>query len=179
MTSSFLLKRIDFTKSELLSEETLRGLAATVEGREVTLAEVVEVVERINTLYRERGIPTAQAVLPAQEVADGNVTIKLVEGRVGDILLEGNASTADSFILSRIGQTKGELADVGALERSMMRFNRTQDVQLRAELKPGAKFGDQSTRPPRLRARESVALLVVGRHQEQCACPSGQLPSGL
>ncbi len=142
VTSSFLLKRIDFTKSELLSEETLRGLAATVEGREVTLAEVVEVVERINTLYRERGIPTAQAVLPAQEVADGNVTIKLVEGRVGDILLEGNASTADSFILSRLGQTKGELADVSALERSMMRFNRSQDVQLRAELKPGAKFGE-------------------------------------
>ena len=142
VSSRFLLRRVDFTKSELLSEETLRGLAATIEGREVTLAEVVEVVERINAMYRERGIPTAQAVLPAQEVADGAVTIKLVEGRVGDIVLEGNASTADSFILSRLGQGKGDLADVGALERSMMRFNRSQDVQLRAELKPGAKFGE-------------------------------------
>lgn len=138
----FLLKRIDFTKSELLSEQTLRELAAGLEGREVTLAQVQEVVDRINAIYRERGVPTAQAVLPAQEVSDGVLKIKLVEGRVGQILIEGNASTSDGFILSRVGQTRGELADVGELERSMMRFNRSQDVQLRAELKPGAKFGE-------------------------------------
>lgn len=169
--SRFLLRRIDFTKSDLLPEDTLRGLAATVEGREVTLAEVVEVVERINALYRERGIPTAQAVLPAQEVADGALTIKLVEGRVGDILLEGNASTADSFILSRLGQVKGDLADVGALERSMMRFNRSQDVQLRAELKPGAKFGETDV---------AVTVVEPSKHEMRMfADTSGSFATGV
>lgn len=150
----FMLKRIEYTKSELLSEQTLRELAADIEGREVSLAEVQAVVDRINALYRERGVPTAQAVLPAQEVSSGVLKIKLVEGRVGQILLEGNASTNDDFILSRLGQSPGELADVGELERSMMRFNRSQDVQLRAELKPGAKFGETDvaltvTEPPK------------------------------
>lgn len=138
----FMLKRIDFTRSELLDESMLRELAAGLEGREVTLGEVQELVDRINALYRERGVPTAQAVLPAQEVADGAITIKLVEGRVGKVVMSGNDSTSEAFIRERLGQKPGELADVAALERSMMRFNRTQDVQLRAELKPGAKFGE-------------------------------------
>lgn len=138
----FQLNRIDFTRSELLTEQTLRELAATLEGREVSLAEVQAVVDRINALYRERGVPTAQAVLPAQDVTDGAVTIKLVEGRVGQILLEGNDSTSADFIRARLGQSPGELADVGELERRMLRFNRSQDVQLRAELKPGARFGE-------------------------------------
>ncbi len=152
--SRFLLKRIEFTKSELLSDETLKELASSVEGREVSLGEVQAVVDRINAIYQERGVPTAQAVLPAQEVADGVLKIKLVEGRVGQVMLDGNATTSGDFILSRIGQTRGELADVGELERSMMRFNRSQDVQLRAELKPGAKFGETdialtASEPPR------------------------------
>ena len=67
----FQLKRVDFTRSELLPEATLRELAAGIEGREVSLAEVQAVVDRINALYRDRGVPTAQAVLPAQDVTDG------------------------------------------------------------------------------------------------------------
>lgn len=125
----FQLKRVDFTRSELLPEATLRELAAGIEGREVSLAEVQAVVDRINALYRDRGVPTAQAVLPAQDVTDGAVTIKLVEGRVGQILLEGNESTSGDFIRARLGQSPGELADVGELERRMLRFNRSQDVQ--------------------------------------------------
>ena len=139
---SFRLNRVDFTRSELLTEQTLRELAAGLEGREVTLAEVQALVDRINALYRERGVPTAQAVLPAQDVTDGAVTVKLVEGRVGQILLEGNDSTSGDFIRARLGQSPGELADVSELERRMLRFNRSQDVQLRAELKPGARFGE-------------------------------------
>lgn len=152
--ASFLLKRIDFTKSELLPVDMLRAMAAPLEGREVTLGEVQALVDRINAVYRERGVPTAQAVLPAQEVAGGVLRIKLVEGRIGQIAIDGNASTREDFILARLGQKPGELADVDALERSMMRFNRSQDVQLRAELKPGAKFAETDialtvTEPPR------------------------------
>lgn len=138
----FLLRRIDFTRSELLDEAMLRGLAAGLEGREVTLAEVQTLVDRINAIYRERGVPTAQAVLPAQEVTDGALTIRLVEGRVGSVDVNGNDSTSSDFIRDRLGQKPGDLVDVSALERSMLRFNRSQDVQLRVELKPGAKFGE-------------------------------------
>lgn len=150
----FALKRIDFTRSELIDEGELRAMAAGLEGREVALSEVQALVDRINALYRDRGVPTAQAVLPAQEVADGTLTIKLVEGRVGQIEMEGNASTSADFIRARIGQKQGDLADVAALERGMLRFNRSQDVQLRAELKPGAKFAETDialkvTEPPR------------------------------
>ncbi|WP_232417804.1 ShlB/FhaC/HecB family hemolysin secretion/activation protein [Methyloversatilis thermotolerans] len=138
----FMLRRIDFTASEVLTESTLRELAATLEGREVSLADVQALVDRINALYREKGVPTAQAVLPPQEVADGAITIKLVEGRIGKVTVDGNATTSTDFILARVGQQPGQLADVGALERGLQRFNRTQDVQLRAELKPGARFAE-------------------------------------
>src|SRR5690606_16733249 len=40
----------------------------------------------------------------------------------------------------RIGLKPGELVDLPTLEQDLIRFNRTNDVQLRAELKPGTVF---------------------------------------
>ena len=36
----------------------------------------------------------------------------------------------------------GDLVDLPGLEEDLLRFNRTNDVQLRAELKPGTSFRD-------------------------------------
>lgn len=138
----FRVKRIAFTPpSAILPAETLAQLAAPYENRETSLAELRELVARINDLYKARSIATAMAVIPPQEVTDGVVRIQLVEGRVGQVRIEGNNSTADRYILWRAGQTPGELVDLQELETDLQRFNRTNEMQLRAQLEPGTQTG--------------------------------------
>lgn len=150
----FAVGEIRFTPSEILTEAELAELAAPYVGREIAFADLLELVDRINARYRERRIVTARAVIPPQDVSDGVVDIRLVEGRVGDIGVDGNSSTDAAFITRRIGLTPGALVDLPVLEQDLRRFNRTQDAQLRAELAAGTRFGTSDLRilveePPR------------------------------
>lgn len=153
-TGRFMVNEIRFGASEILPAETLAELAKPYTGRQLTLSELQDLTERINAAYRERRVVTARALIPPQDVSDGIVDIRLVEGRVGQIDLLGNASTDKDFITGRIGLEPGQLVDLPALEQDLRRFNRTQDAQLRAELAAGQSFGTSDLKilvqePPR------------------------------
>jgi hemolysin activation/secretion protein len=157
----FLVREIQFTRSEILSAAELEAIAADFRGRQLTLADLRLLAERVNALYKAKGVVTAQAVIPPQDVSDGVVHVRLVEGRVGGVNIEGNASTRSEYIANRLRVKPAELVDLGGLEEALVRFNRTNDVQLRAELKPGKEFGTTDlqigvTEPPRHELRVTL-----------------------
>lgn len=135
------IRQLDFGESEILTLEELQEITRDYEGREITIEDLFAAVERINQLYKSKKIYLAKAILPAQEVKDGIVKIKLIEGRIGDIRLENNQYTKSDFISNRIDVTPGELIDLKRLENEIVRFNRIWDVQVRAVLKPGEEVG--------------------------------------
>lgn len=137
----FRVKAVQFTPSEVFTPEALKAFAATVEGREIAFADVQALLARINEAYKARNIVTSRAVVEAQDVSDGILDIRLVEGRLGAVTLTGNTTTRDDYVRDRIGLKPGQLVDLPTLEADLKRFNRTNDVQLAAELKAGTAFG--------------------------------------
>lgn len=135
------IKRIVTDRSEILSEDEVRSVLSLYEGKEMTIRELFTVVEKINEVYRAKGYLTARAVLPPQKVEEGTVRIRLVEGRVGFLSVEGNRYTRDSYFRSRIRLKEGDLVRLNTLEEDLFRVNSTNDVKVRAELKPGAAGG--------------------------------------
>ena len=146
LTARFNLKRIEFTPSEILKPEELAALAQEFEGKEVSMADLQHLLDRINQRYRDSGVVTAQAVLPPQEVVDGSVKVRLVEGRIGKISIDGAKDTRGDYVTAWIKQASGRLPDIAELEKDLIRFNRTNDAQLAAELKPGENFGESDVR---------------------------------
>ncbi|WP_374319344.1 ShlB/FhaC/HecB family hemolysin secretion/activation protein [Aquabacterium sp.] len=136
----FVVKTVKFTPSEILSQAELASLASQVEGKDLDMNGLRQFVDTVNKFYRQKGVVTAQAVLPAQDVTSGVLQIRLVEGHVGQVLLSGNTSTRDSYLLNRLGLQSDDLVDLKQLEASLVRFNRTNDVQMQAQLKPGQRF---------------------------------------
>ncbi|RZL64884.1 MAG: ShlB/FhaC/HecB family hemolysin secretion/activation protein [Variovorax sp.] len=132
---------IRFTPSEILDAAALERIAADYRGKQVTLTELQQLADRVNALYKDKGVVTALATIPQQDVTAGVIEVRLVEGRVGKVNIEGNASTSASFITPRLGLVGGELVDLQKLENGLVRFNRTNDVRLQADLKPGEVFG--------------------------------------
>lgn len=149
----FLVKDVEFGPSELLARDELDALAAPLRGRTVALAEIQRLVAQVNELYRKKGIVTAQAILPPQDLISGIVRIRPIEGRIGTLSVSGNATTNEGYVVARVRQQPGDLVDLPALERDLRRFNRSNDAQARAELKPGAQVGQTDiglalTEPP-------------------------------
>jgi len=137
----FMVREIRFTPSEILKPEELEAIASEFRGRELTVADLKGIAGRVNALYKAKGVVTAQAVVPPQDVSSGVVQIRLVEGRVGKIDVQGNATTREGYVTSRLGLHPADLVDLERLEDAMVRYNRTNDTQLRAELKPGTELG--------------------------------------
>lgn len=141
-STRFMINEVDFSPaSEVFTPEELKALTQSYEGKEGGIADLQRLAEEINTAYRDRGVVTARAIIPPQDVSSGTVTLQLVEGKLGEVRLKGNESTRTNYVLSRIDAQTESLVDLPALQASLVRFNRTNSAQLRAELKPGATFG--------------------------------------
>ncbi|MEX8518633.1 MAG: ShlB/FhaC/HecB family hemolysin secretion/activation protein [Leptothrix sp. (in: b-proteobacteria)] len=142
LTARFYLKHIEFTPSEILKTEDLASLAREFEGREVTMGDLQTLLDKIIQRYRKLGVVTAEPILPQQQVVDGTVKIRLIEGHIGKIFVEGAKDTSVNYVKEWIKQPAGSLPDITVLEQELIRFNRTNDAQLAAELKPGGVFGE-------------------------------------
>lgn len=140
-TVKFLVREITFSPSKILSSSELEQAAAEFRGKEVTLAELQQLTAHIDAAYQARHIVTAEAIIPPQDVSQGVVHVRLIEGRIGRTTVSGNTSTRTRYIEGRLRLEPEALVDLDRLESAMVRFNRTNDAQVRASLKPGAETG--------------------------------------
>lgn len=138
---TFLLRKVVFDPSKFITPAELDAIAAKYVGRRVDIAALQDLVAEVNAVYAARGIVTAIATLPPQTADKGIVKIKLTEGRLQKTSVIGNHQTSESFIRSTVDPPKGEVLDVPQLNRDVVRFNRANEVQLRALLQPGTDFG--------------------------------------
>ena len=151
----FFLEAVRFSPSEFLEDDWLEELAAEYVGRIVSFGDLNAMIERINDAYAEEGLVTARAFVPPQEIRDGEVRVLLVEGRLGEVLIEGAEHTDEAYIRGRIPLTEGEVLRVPTLQASLQDFNRREAVRAGAALQAGDDFGEsdvvlQIQEPPRL-----------------------------
>jgi len=139
--SSLLITKIVTNKSDILTEQELRNAVSGYERRQVTQNELTQMVDDINRLYATKGFSTARAVLPPQTVQDGVVHVRLIESRVGKVIVQNNTHTRASYFLSRVSMTSGELLKPDKLQQQLAYFNGTNDLKMRAVLQPGEQFG--------------------------------------
>lgn len=135
------ISKITVDKSAILSDEEVREITKKYEGLELGLKDLYKAVNDINELYKNKSYISAKAVLPPQKIEEGVVRIQLVEGRFGDFLIEGNKYTRNAYITDRISSNSGDLVKLDQLQKDIFYFNNTNDVRLKAELRPGKKFG--------------------------------------
>lgn len=137
----FTLKKIDVDKSEIFTAEEMEVLTKEYLAKEISLQDLYALVNKINALYQEKGYLTCRAFLPPQTIKDGVVSIQLVEGKVGQVILQGNKTTREKYVTNRIGLKNGTINNVNDLNKDLLRFNGTNDAQLRIAMKAGEVEG--------------------------------------
>jgi hemolysin activation/secretion protein len=137
----FRLRKVEFDASKFITPAELDEIAKKYVGKNVDIASLLQLVADINAIYTERGIVTGIATLPEQDAKGGIVRVKLTEGRLQKTTIEGNKQTRTEYILQRVKEPEGEVLDVPKLNRDVIWFNRTNDVQIKALLQPGTSFG--------------------------------------
>lgn len=125
------------TGATLFPEAQLQQLLQDGVGRELDLAGLEALADRISRHYRMHGYTVARAYLPAQDVREGVVQIAVVEGRLGAVTVHGDAPPT----LPLAALVPGEVVTDAALERALLLAGDVPGIAVRSTLQPGASVG--------------------------------------
>lgn len=128
---------IRITGASVFTEAQLQQLLQDGIGRELDLAGLEALADRISRHYRRHGYTVARAYLPAQDVRDGVVQVAVVEGRLGAVTVRGDAP--DTLPLAAL--VEGEVVNDAALERALLLAADVPGIAVRSTLQPGASVG--------------------------------------
>lgn len=127
------VKAFKVTGITLITQEQAQEALKPFVNRQLTLDQIKDAGSAVSNLYSQIG-RVAQAIIPPQDVLDGVIEIKIIEGKVGEVIIQLN-QTAPSrlhpdLIQKFITQSNmpGELIDLIGLERSLALLNETQSI---------------------------------------------------
>jgi len=134
---SFVLTKVQLTGVTVFSLAEMESLYASLIGQKVTAKEINQILESIKTKYKKHGYFTTTAYLPAQDIKDGVLLLTVVEGKMGDLTIEGNRYFSSALISSYIHSDKNKILNMSQLAQDVFRLNQKSDLQLKAVISPG------------------------------------------
>ena len=141
-TKGVYVEKFEVEPSEILTPDEIDAITMDYEQTNVTVEKLNEMIDRINEFYLDKGYVTARAYLPEQTIENNIIKIGLLEGKVGDIAIEGNRWTKSSHIKNRLDMNEGEIFNIQKLEENMLIYNRYNDgITLKGDLRAGKKEG--------------------------------------
>lgn len=142
VAAPFILNNITFTGNESFSAEVLRGVIADAEGNLQHLEQLQELAARITQFYREEGYSLVRAILPAQVISQGNVTIHIIEAKYGRVHLTNNSNVNDDLLASTVASMQpGMVISNSNMYHALLLLSDVPGLVLSPTLSPGSKSG--------------------------------------
>jgi hemolysin activation/secretion protein len=136
------VRRIKVEGNTLIKTEELEALINTPMVRELTLSGLNQLASLIAAHYADAGYMLIQSFVPRQEVQDGTVVIRVVEGRVSDSKVVGNNRyDAEEILWTFQDFQKADHLKTRDLERALLGLNDALGFDSKAFLAPGNKPG--------------------------------------
>jgi hemolysin activation/secretion protein len=137
-----LVRGFQITGNTVFSAAELQAELTPWFGKRQTLAQLYEAADKLTEFYHRHGYGLAYVSLPAQTLSNGTVRLQVVEGRIGNIAIQGNDRTSNDTLIKRVGNIHtGDVYSDAAMERAALLLNDLPGVQARAVLSPGQQFG--------------------------------------
>jgi len=129
--------------SRLSTESVLAAVAASQAiVQPLNIDGLRALADQVTAYYRAQGYPFARALIPVQDLKDGQLIIQVVEGQYGKVLAKSAdmplAETAQGFLGTLVTD---EVIASPALERATLLINDLPGVGVVPVMKPGAQTG--------------------------------------
>lgn len=159
--------------SRLTTDSVLEAVdAAQVITLPLNIDGLRSLADRITAHYRAQGYPFARALVPVQDLKEGQLVIQVVEGQYGRVLAKSNdhplSETAQGFLSSLV---TGEVISSPALERATLLISDLPGVSVVPVMKPGSKTGDGDLDVLVEQAQSSTGSISIDNHGSRFTGP--------
>ncbi|CAK0758966.1 ShlB/FhaC/HecB family hemolysin secretion/activation protein [Gammaproteobacteria bacterium] len=112
----FFVKRIVLEGNTIFPERELQAMTQPYEGREVSIAELEELRQRLTRYYIEHGYINSGAIIPADAFKDGELRFNIIEGRIDEIRLKGMNRLREDYVKNRLWNDSGKPFNLPVLQ---------------------------------------------------------------
>lgn len=173
----FEIRGFIFDGATLVPRERLQAATAAFTGPARDFGDVQRALEAVERVYGAAGFSAVQVLLPEQELDRGEIRLRIVEARLGRVIVEGNRYFADANVRASVpALVPGEAPNILAIGRNLRVANENPSKQATVLLRSGGEEArvDAVVRvidePP---AKRSVTLDSTGTRE------TGRLRLGL
>ena len=136
------IKEVRIVGSTVFSGDELAAVISQYTDRELTSEEIGELRQAVTDLYIKEGFITSGAVLPDQDVQEGVLTLRIIEGELADIQIAGLEQFRPWYFTSRLGLTGSSPVNLNELRDRMQLFLQDERInRINAEIQPGSALG--------------------------------------
>jgi hemolysin activation/secretion protein len=135
------LSAIKIDGNTVFDDDTLLAWIGDVPGRSFDLAGLKGLADRITEYYQTQGYPFARALIPQQAIADGQLTITVVEGRYGAVQVVGEDARREDAKKFLGDLASGEVIKGGPLERASLILDDQPGYRFTPIIRPGQEVG--------------------------------------
>ncbi|HEY9710200.1 MAG TPA: POTRA domain-containing protein, partial [Oculatellaceae cyanobacterium] len=136
------VQKIKVTGSTVFTPDQLNSIVQPYEGRSLTVEQLREVADKITQLYLDRGYITSRAILVDQAITEGAVEIRVLEGSLEEIRIEGARRLHPNYIRKRVRLGAKTPLNTAQLE-DQLRLLRADPLfeNVEASLRAGTRLG--------------------------------------
>ena len=130
----------------------------------ITVEQLDNIAQAVTDYYREQGFILATAFVPQQEVKDGVVHLKVLEGRLGNVTVSNNQIFADRTLSAPLDYEIGKPVTEEGIESALRRINDLPGVRVRGSFSPGHDVGETTLNLGVLHEQSWTSSILVDNH---------------
>jgi len=132
-----------FVGNRSFSEESLQALLHEYTGRTISAEELQEAKNKITQHYINEGYINSGAVIPDQQVVNGEITFKIIEGELTQVEVAGNEQVKTAYIKSHLENDEQTTLNINELQKRLQLMQQNPLFKrINAELTPSLNLGE-------------------------------------
>jgi len=140
---SFTISAYRLEGGTILSKETVHSVVRKHTGANKTLEDINKAVSALKTAYADAGYPVVAILPPPQTSEDGLIVLRVVEGKIRAVTVDGNRFHEEANILDSLPRLyEGELIDIKQSIADLSLANENASKKVALDLQPGDNPGD-------------------------------------
>lgn len=146
MLSNVPFVRVDrfiFEGNTVISDEELNRIALPYTRIKISTRELQRLRRDITLYYVNNGYINSGAVLPDQKVENNTIVIRIIEGRLSDIAINGLKHIRKSYVTGRLSPEPDVPFNINDLQKKLQLLHKSPLIRkINGELSPGLNPGD-------------------------------------
>lgn len=138
-----MIRKVKIEGCERFDEATLQASVQAYLGKELSFEQIVFLTRAVENVYHTEGYQIVKASLPQGGLVNGVLTIKVIEGKLGEVEVQGNKRYSKATITGVLDHylERGKIFRLKDAERPLVLLNSYPALTVKSSLSKGESVG--------------------------------------